>query len=140
MEDADGTPTTGRLAARSCLVAVMIADILHYIFDLWADAGDAPGPGNIDARSIRRDIVVGFEKAEDARRFRTELRERLEKFELTLHPEKTRLIEFGRFAARVERRRGLGKPETFNFLGFTHICGRISLAISTQCEERAGIG
>lgn len=70
------------------------------------------------------DIVVGFERREDAECFMTELQERLAKFALTLHPKKTRLIEFGRFAARDRARRGFGKPETFNFLGFTHICGQ----------------
>lgn len=69
------------------------------------------------------DIVAGFEHEEDAQRFLADLRTRLEQFVLTLHPEKTRLIEFGRFAARDRVRRGLGKPETFNFLGFTHIAG-----------------
>jgi hypothetical protein len=68
--------------------------------------------------------VVGFECEADARRFRDAMRVRLEEFALTLHPDKTRLIEFGRFAAANRAKRGLGKPETFSFLGFTHICGR----------------
>ena len=70
------------------------------------------------------DMVIGFEHENDARRFLMDLRERLEAFALSLHPDKTRLLEFGRFAAERRRKRGLGKPETFNFLGFTHICGR----------------
>ena len=70
------------------------------------------------------DIVVGFEHEADARRFRDAMRARLEAFALTLHPDKTRLLEFGRFAAANRARRGFGKPETFSFLGFTHICGR----------------
>jgi hypothetical protein len=69
------------------------------------------------------DGVLGFERREDAERFLEELRERLRKFGLELHPEKTRLIEFGRYAAERREKRGEGKPETFNFLGFTHICG-----------------
>src|SRR5207244_3971673 len=69
------------------------------------------------------DGVLGFEKHEDAERFLGELRERLRKFGLELHPEKTRLIEFGRYAAERRKKRGEKKPETFNFLGFTHICG-----------------
>ena len=69
-------------------------------------------------------LVAGFEHEDDARRFLADLRERLEKFALALHPDKTRLIEFGRHAAVARRKRGLGKPETFNFLGFTHICAR----------------
>ena len=67
--------------------------------------------------------VLGFEHREDAERFLEQLRERLRKFGLELHPEKTRLIEFGRYAAERRKKRGEGKPETFNFLGFTHICG-----------------
>src|SRR5262245_26465753 len=70
------------------------------------------------------DFIVGFQHESDARRFLNEMRERLGKFALSLHPEKTRLIEFGRFAAERRQRRGLGKPETFNFLGFTFICGK----------------
>ena len=70
------------------------------------------------------DIIVGFEREADARRFLDEMRERLGKFSLSLHAEKTRLIEFGRYAAANRERRGLGKPETFNFLGFTFICGK----------------
>ena len=70
------------------------------------------------------DIVVGFEHREDAERFQVELRERMGKFSLELHEEKTRMIEFGRHAAELRRKRGEGKPETFNFLGFTHICGK----------------
>jgi RNA-directed DNA polymerase len=67
-------------------------------------------------------LIVGFEYEEDARRFLDELRERLARFGLELHPDKTRLIEFGRHADRLRRARGLGRPETFDFLGFTHIC------------------
>ena len=70
------------------------------------------------------DLVIGFEHATDARRFQEAMRARLEAFALSLHPEKTRLIEFGRFAAVRRARKGLGKPETFDFLGFTFICGR----------------
>src|SRR2546425_897140 len=70
------------------------------------------------------DLIVGFQYQSDAVRFLDELRERFTKFNLELHPEKTRLIEFGRFAAENRRRRGKGKPETFNFLGFTHSCDK----------------
>src|SRR3954465_1735405 len=70
------------------------------------------------------DIVVGFEHEADAQRFQDAMRARLEEFALTLHPDKTRLIEFGRFAAVRRARRGLGRPETFSFLGFTHICAK----------------
>src|ERR1700732_845282 len=70
------------------------------------------------------DFIVGFQHEEDARRFLDTMRERLQEFALSLHPEKPRLIEFGRLAAENRKRRGLGKPETFNFLGFTFICGK----------------
>ena len=70
------------------------------------------------------DFIVGFEHEADARRFLDAMRERLREFALSLHPEKTRLIEFGRHAAESRKRRGLGKPETFDFLGFTFICGK----------------
>lgn len=69
-------------------------------------------------------LIVGFEHRSDAERFLAELKERLEKFSLELHPAKTRLIEFGRYAVVNRRERGLGKLETFNFLGFTHVCGK----------------
>jgi RNA-directed DNA polymerase len=70
------------------------------------------------------DLVAGFEREEEAKRFLAELRQRMEKFSLALHPAKTRLLEFGRYAARRRAKRGLGKPETFTFLGFTHIAGQ----------------
>ena len=70
------------------------------------------------------DAVLGFQYRKDAEKFLEELRERVRKFGLELHPEKTRLIEFGRYAAERRAQRGAGKPETFNFLGFTHICGK----------------
>src|SRR6266536_2502092 len=70
------------------------------------------------------DLIVGFEHETDARRFLDEMRERLQEFALSLHSEKTRLIEFGRFAAGNRKRRGLGKPATFTFLGFTFICSK----------------
>ena len=98
---------------------------LHYCFDLWADQWRRRhAHGQVLYVRFADDIVAGFEYEGDARRFQADLRERLGKFALTLHPEKTRLIEFGRFAARDRARRGLGKPETFDFLGFRHITGR----------------
>lgn len=98
---------------------------LHYVFDLWAAQWRRRNAsGNVIVVRFADDTVVGFENRTDATRFLVDLRERMERFKLTLHPEKTRLIEFGRFAARDRARRGLGKPETFNFLGFTFICGR----------------
>ena len=98
---------------------------LHYVFDLWAELWRRrEAKGDMIIVRYADDIVVGFQYEADARRFWDEMRERLREFSLSLHPEKTRLIQFGRFAADNRARRGLGKPETFNFLGFTFICGK----------------
>src|SRR4030081_2367524 len=98
---------------------------LHYVFDLWADWWRRRhAHGDVIIVRFADDFIVGFEYEEDARRFLAELRERFAEFGLELHPDKTRLIEFGRHAAWRRRRQGLGKPETFDFLGFTHICGK----------------
>jgi hypothetical protein len=104
----------------------LLANIyLHYVFDLWADRWRRrEASGDMIIVRYADDIVVGFEREADAQRFRDAMRERLREFSLSLHPEKTRLIEFGRFAADRRDRRGLGKPETFTFLGFTFICGK----------------
>jgi group II intron reverse transcriptase/maturase len=98
---------------------------LHYVFDLWADHWRRRSAhGDVIIVRFADDFIVGFEHEEDARQFLAELRERFAGFGLALHPDKTRLIEFGRLAARRRARRGLGKPETFDFLGFTHICAK----------------
>ena len=98
---------------------------LHYVFDLWANRWrQREATGDMIIVRYADDIVVGFEHEADARRFWEAMRERLQEFALSLHPDKTRLLEFGRFAAANRKRRGLGKPETFTFLGFTFICGR----------------
>jgi RNA-directed DNA polymerase len=98
---------------------------LHYVLDLWAERWRRrEAKGDMIIVRYADDIVVGFEHETDARRFWEALRARLEGFALSLHPDKTRLIEFGRFAAANRERRGLGQPETFNFLGFTFICGK----------------
>src|SRR6202162_19438 len=97
---------------------------LHYVFDLWAHRWrQREATGNVIITRYADDIVLGFEREADARRFLDMMRTRFAAFALTLHPEKTRLFEFGRFAAHNRARRGLDKPETFNFLGFTLICG-----------------
>jgi RNA-directed DNA polymerase len=80
--------------------------------------------GDVIVLRYADDLVAGFQHRTDAERFLREFRERLAKFGLELHPDKTRLIEFGRFAARDRKQRGEGKPETFTFLGFTHYCGQ----------------
>jgi group II intron reverse transcriptase/maturase len=110
---------------QGAVISPLLGNIyLHYAFDLWAERWrHHEARGQVALVRYADDIVVGFEHKADAERFLTDLRDRLEKFALTLHPEKTRLIEFGRFAATNRARRGLGKPETFDFLGFKHISG-----------------
>jgi RNA-directed DNA polymerase len=98
---------------------------LHYVFDLWAHQWRTRhARGDVVIVRFADDFVVGFEYRDDAERFWADLRGRLAEFSLELNAEKTRLIEFGRFAARDRAARGLGKPETFQFLGFTHACGK----------------
>lgn len=103
----------------------LLANIyLHYVFDLWVEVWRKKrAQGDVIAVRFADDVIVGFEIKDDAERFWKELKERMEKFCLELHPEKTRLLEFGRHAADNRKRRGEGKPETFDFLGLTHICG-----------------
>lgn len=103
----------------------------HYVFDHWAERWRKRNArGSMMVVRYADDIVCGFEHEVQARRFRAELKERFKQFDLILHEQKTRLVQFGRFAAQNRAKRGLGKPETFNFLGFTHLCGR---ACSVLC-------
>jgi RNA-directed DNA polymerase len=106
-------------------VSPLLANVyLHYVLDLWAHQWRRRhARGDVVIVRFVDDFVVGFEHRGDAERFWAELRDRLAQFSLELNAEKTRLIEFGRFASRKRKARGLGKPETFRFLGFTHICG-----------------
>jgi RNA-directed DNA polymerase len=98
---------------------------LHYVFDLWAERWRRrEATGNVIILRYADDIVVGFQHEADARRFWEAMRLRFEQFSLALHPDKTRLLEFGRNAAANRKQRGLGKPETFTFLGFLFICGK----------------
>jgi group II intron reverse transcriptase/maturase len=114
----DGTP-------QGASVSPLLANIyLHYVLDLWVDQWRRKrAEGDVIIVRFADDFVVGFQHRSDALKFLGELRERLGKFSLELHDDKTRLIEFGRHAAHNRKCRGLRKPETFNFLGFTHICG-----------------
>lgn len=107
------------------MISPVLANIyLHYVYDLWVHRWRRQGAdGNVVVVRYADDTVVGFQFRSDAMRFLDELRQRLQKFGLELHPQKTRIIEFGRFAARNRKAQGRGKPETFAFLGFTHICG-----------------
>jgi len=111
---------------QGAVVSPLLANVyLHYVFDLWIEAWrQKVATGDVIVVRYADDLVVGFENRMEAERFLNAFRERLAKFGLELHPEKTRLIEFGRFAAQDREKRGVGKPETFTFLGFTHHCGK----------------
>jgi group II intron reverse transcriptase/maturase len=111
---------------QGAVVSPLIANVyLHYVFDLWIEAWRKKvAVGEVIVVRYADDLVVGFESRAEAERFLTEFRERLAKFGLELHAEKTRLIEFGQVAERNRKQRGEGKPETFTFLGFTHYCGK----------------
>ncbi len=113
-------------APQGASASPLLANVyLHYVFDWWVRQWRSrQARGDMIVVRFADDFIVGFEQQGDAKQFLHDLRERLAKFGLKLHPDKTRLIEFGRFAAQRRAARGLGKPETFEFLGFTHICGR----------------
>jgi RNA-directed DNA polymerase len=134
-EAVEGTPQG---ASASPLLANVY---LHYVFDLWADRWRRrQARGDVIIVRFADDYIVGFEHHRDAQRFLDDLRGRFAKFGLELHADKTRLIEFGRFAGERRQARGLGKPETFAFLGFTHICakdrsGRFTLKRVTEAKR-----
>src|SRR5260370_34988684 len=115
----EGTPQGGSASP-------LLANVyLHYAFDQWSQAWRRKiARGEMIVVRFADDMVVGFQKKAEAERFLGELKERMEKFNLELNPEKTRLLEFGRFAAQNRKERGEGKPETFNFLGFADSCGK----------------
>lgn len=115
----EGTPQGG-------VISPLLANIfLHYVLDLWTQQWrKKPGRGDIIVVRWADDFIVGFQNQGVARMFLSELQARFKKFGLTLHPEKTRLLEFGAFAIGNRRKRGQGRPESFNFLGLTHICGK----------------
>ena len=108
------------------VISPLLANVyLHYVFDLWAERWRRrEATGDMIMVRYADDIVVGFQHESDARRFWEAMRDRLKEFSLSLHPDKTRLIEFGRFAAQNCKKRGLAKPETFTFLGFVLICDK----------------
>ena len=118
-ETKEGTP-------QGAVVSPVLANLyLHYVLDLWVQAWrQKVARGEVIIVRYADDAVLGFQYREEATKFLEELQERVRKFGLELHPEKTRLIEFGRYAAERRGKRGEGKPETFNFLGFTHMCGK----------------
>ena len=123
----DGTITVSdRGTGQGSVISPLLANIyLHYVLDLWAERWRRhEATGDMIIVRYADDLVVGFEREADANRFLEAMRTRFEEFALSLHPDKTCLIEFGRLAAARRRQRGLGKPETFTFLGFTFICGK----------------
>src|SRR6516225_4354243 len=117
-ETKEGTP-------QGAVISPTLANLyLHYVLDLWVNQWRRKeATGDVIMVRYADDAVLGFQHRDEAERFLEQVRERLRKFGLELHPEKTRLIEFGRYAAERRKSRGKGKPETFDFLGFTHICG-----------------
>jgi len=117
-ETVEGTP-------QGSVISPVLANLyLHYVLDLWVHQWRrGKAQGDVMVCRYADDAVLGFQYREEAEQFLEQLRERLAKFGLELHPGKTRLIEFGRFAAENRKKRGEEKPETFDFLGFTHICG-----------------
>lgn len=107
------------------MISPILANVfLYYVLDLWVNQWrKRQARGNVIIVRYADDFVLGFQHRNEAQRCLAELGQRMQAFGLELHPEKTRLIEFGRFAATDRQRRGVGKPETFDFLGFTHCCG-----------------
>jgi len=125
IEDGSWTRSTAGVPQGAAISPLLGNVYLHYVFDLWAQRWRGRhARGDMVLTRYADDFIVGFEHRDDAERFLQELRDRFAQFGLGLHPDKTRLIEFGRFAARDRRARGDGKPETFDFLGFTHICAK----------------
>jgi RNA-directed DNA polymerase len=123
-EDGQWSKTTVGTPQGSVISPILANVFLHYVFDLWANQWrKRHACGSMIMVRYADDFVVGFQNRGDAEGFLRELRKRFEQFGLQLHPDKTRLIEFGRYAAERREKRGQERPETFNFLGFTHYCG-----------------
>ena len=123
----DGVVTVSEVGTgQGSVISPLLANIyMHYVFDLWANRWrQHEAQGDVIIVRYADDYVVGFEYESDARRFWDAMRARLGEFALALHPDKTRLIEFGRYAADRRAKAGFGKPETFKFLGFVFICGK----------------
>lgn len=118
-------------------ISPLLANIyLHYVFDQWVRQWrKKQAQGDVIVVRYCDDFIVGFQHRREAERFLADLDERFRKFGLELHPDKTRILEFGRFARENRNRRGEGKPETFNFLGFTHICSQTRKGIFTVLRK-----
>ena len=146
IEDGEWSATEAGTAQGASVSPLLSNVYLHYVFDLWADQWRRRNArGDVVLVRFADDYVAGFERREDAEQFLVDLRERFAKFALGLHPEKTRMIEFGRFAAPNRARRGERKPETFTLLGFTHICakdrhGRFKLRRVTSKKRCTPVG
>ena len=125
IEDGEWSASDGG-SPQGASASPLLANVyLHYVLDRWVRQWRRRhAHGDMIIVRFADDFVVGFEHQADAKQFLSDLRERFAKFSLELHPDKTRLIEFGRYAARTREARGVGKPETFDFLGFTHFCGK----------------
>jgi RNA-directed DNA polymerase len=120
-----GSEGAGRKRVSGMAHRAALRPYLHYVFDLWAhDWRKRNARGDVILVRYADDFVAGFERRAEAERFQRDLRERLDRFKLELQTDKTRLLEFGRFACQDRARRGASKPDTFSFLGFTFICGR----------------
>jgi RNA-directed DNA polymerase len=127
-----GVVEDGRVTRSACgapqgaVISPILANVyLHYVYDLWVHRWRRnKASGDMIVIRYADDTIVGFEREHEARVFLDDLKERMRKFELALHPDKTRLIRFGRYAAKQREKLGEGKPETFDFLGFTHFCTR----------------
>lgn len=132
-ETEQGTP-------QGAVISPLLANVyLHYVFDLWAEVWrEKAATGDMIVVRYADDLVVGFQQRADAERFLKEFQERLAKFELEVHPDKTRLIAFGREAWRNRKRGGQAKLETFTFLGFTHYCGENSKGYFQVWRNTAG--
>ena len=132
-ETEEGTP-------QGSVISPILANLyLHHVLDLWVKAWRKKvAQGEVIIVRYADDAMLGFQNREDADRFLKELQERVRKFGLELHPDKTRLIEFGRYAAERRKKRGKGKPETFNFMGFTHISGRNRKGYFTVIRKTIG--
>jgi RNA-directed DNA polymerase len=123
--DGDQIVTSSEGTPQGAVISPLLSNaFLHYVYDLWANQWrKRHSRGDMVIIRYADDTIVGFQYYDEAKRFLSDLKHRLESFGLSLHPKKTRLLEFGKYAAERRRTRGLGKPETFDFLGFTHICG-----------------
>ncbi len=139
LEDGAWTPSETGTAQGGSISPLTANLYMHYVFDLWAQRWRrTQARGDVVTVRFLDDFIVGFQDRADAERFLTALRERLGQFGLTLHPDKTRLLEFGRYAAERRQRRGQRKPETFQFLGFVHSCGRTRAGKFAVHRQTAG--